>query len=260
MTPQIIWITGASSGIGEALARHFAAEGNTLILSARREDALQRIKQSLPRADDHLVLPLDVAQPAQLTEAVATVKTHFERLDVLINNAGITQRSRIMETEMAVDRRLMEVDFFGVIGLTRAVLPWMKQHGSGQIVVISSLVGELPTPKRAGYSAAKHALHGWFEALRAEESDWLDILLVLPGFVKTQVSVNALEGDGSPHNQMDDLQESGMDPMVCAKRIAKAMQAKRAQVIIAGRERAGIYLKRWCPALYRAVIRRVKVT
>lgn len=260
MNQQVVWITGASSGIGEALAVAWAQVGAKLVLSARRVDELERVRASLPRSDEHLVLPLDMAESAGFAAAVATVKARFGRLDVLVNNAGITQRSRVMDTSMEVDRRIMEVDFFGVVGLTRAVLPWLKEQGAGQLVIISSLVGELPTPKRAAYSAAKHALHGWFEALRAEEFAWLKILMVLPGFVRTQVSINALEGDGRAHGQMDDYQAAGMAPEVCAARILKAVRQERASVIIAGRERVGIYVKRLFPALYRFVIRRVKVT
>lgn len=260
MNQQVVWITGASSGIGEALALAWAAKGARLVLSARRVDELERVRASLARPDEHLVLPLDTAKPDGFAAAVESVKQRYGRLDVLVNNAGVTQRSRVMDTSMEVDRRIMEVDFFGVIGLTRAVLPWMKGQGAGQLVIISSLVGELPTPKRAGYSAAKHALHGWFEALRAEEYPWLKILMVMPGFVRTQVSINALEGDGRAHGQMDDYQAAGMAPAVCAERILQAVQRGNASVIIAGRERAGVYLKRLFPGLYRSVIRRVKVT
>lgn len=260
MSGKVVWITGASSGIGEALAHACAARGDRVVLSARRADELERVRAALAEPSRHLVLPLDMTAPERFPAAVETVKQHCGRLDVLVNNAGITQRSRVMETGMAVYRQLMEVDFFGVIGLTQAVLPWLKQQGGGQIVVISSLVGELPTPQRAGYSAAKHALHGWFEALRAEEADWLDVTLVLPGFVRTQVSVNALEGSGAKHGKMDPYQDAGMDPALCAARILGAIDRRRAQVIIAGRERVGIYIKRLFPALYRYVIRRVKVT
>lgn len=257
---KIVWITGATSGIGEALAQAWAATGASLVLSARRAGELERVKANLPNAARHLVLTLDMTQPDDFDAARDQVKAHFGRLDILVNNAGITQRARVLESSVAVDRRIMEVDFFGVIGLTRCVLPWMKQQGAGQIVVISSLVGELPTPKRAAYSAAKHALHGWFEALRAEESDWLNITLVMPGFVHTQVSVNALAGDGQPHGQMDAVQANGMSAAACASRILRAVHRRRAQVIIAGPEGAAVYLKRLWPGLYRFIIRRVKVS
>lgn len=257
---EVVWITGATSGIGEALAHAWAAAGARLVLSARRSHELERVRAALPNADEHLLITLDMTRPEHFDAARQRVEQHFGQLDILINNAGITQRARVMESSIDVDRRIMEVDFFGVIGLTRCLLPWMKQQGRGQLVVISSLVGELPTPKRAAYSAAKHALHGWFEALRAEESHWLDITLAMPGFVQTQVSINALAGDGRPHGQMDAVQANGMSAEQCAKRIFKAVRRRRPQVIIAGPEGAAVYLKRLWPGLYRFVIRRVKVS
>lgn len=260
MNKKVVWITGASSGIGKALAHTYAKNNYAVVLSARQTEVLNEIKANLPSPDAHLVLPLDVTQQDTFESAVNVVKERYGRLDVLVNNAGITQRSRVMDTTLAVNRRIMEVDYFGAIGITLAVLPWFKQQGSAQIAVVTSLVGELPTPMRAGYSAAKHALHGWFEALRAEEADWLTITIVMPGFVRTNVSINALEGDGKQHGKMDNLQNSGMSPEKCAEAIYAAVSRNKAQVIIAGREKAAVYLKRWFPSLYRFVIRRVKVT
>src|SRR5699024_2502757 len=140
MSERIVWITGASSGIGRALAQQLAQQGDRLVLSARRQVELNALRDALPNADQHLVLPLDVTDAAQFTPAIEQVKAQFGRLDVLINNAGITQRSRVMDTDMAVFRRIMEVDFFGAIELTHQLLPWFKSQGHGQVVVITSLV------------------------------------------------------------------------------------------------------------------------
>lgn len=258
---QVVWITGASSGIGEALAREFSRYGARLVLSARREDELERVRQSLVRPDIHLVLPLDVSEPAQFAAAVARVREHFGRLDILVNNSGISQRSAVAETDMAVDRRVFEVNYFGAIGLTKAVLPWFREQGGGLFVVISSLVGELSTPMRSAYAASKHALHGWYEALRAEEhANNIRVLMVMPGFVRTNVSINAVTADGSRHGKMDATQERGLAPEVCAAAVVEAVQRRREQVIIAGREKVGIYLKRLFPSLYRKIIRRIRVT
>ena len=258
---QVIWITGASSGIGEALAVELSRYGAKLVLSSRRREELERVRELLVMPDNHMVLPLDLADSDSFAGAAAQVIERYGRIDVLINNGGISQRSRVMDTDFEVDRRVMEINYFGAIGLTKAVLPQMQAQGGGQLVVISSLVGELPTPLRSAYCASKHALHGWFEALRAEEHDNnLRILMVMPGFIRTQVSINAVTADGSAHGKMDDYQKQGMSAGLCAERIIKAMQEGREQVIIAGREGAGIYLKRWFPWLYRKIIRRVKVT
>ena len=258
---QVVWITGASSGIGEALALEFSRYGARVVLSARREEELERVRQKLVWPDNHLVLPLDVTDPVAIEAAVERVRDHFGRLDILVCNSGISQRSLVRDTKLEVDRRVMEVNYFGAIAHAKAVLPWFREQEHGRIVVISSLVGELPTPLRSAYCASKHALHGWFEALRAEEFDsGLRILMVMPGFVHTQVSVNAITGDGSSHGEMDRYQAAGMSAAACAERIIDAVQRQKEQVIIAGREGAGIYLKRWLPSLYRKIIRRIKVT
>lgn len=258
---RVVWVTGASSGIGEALARALAQAGARLVLSARREHELERVRQQLSRPDDHLVLPLDVTRPEEFGGAVDAVRDRFGRLDILVNNSGISQRSAVFDTDIAVDRRVFEVNYFGAIGLTKAVLPWFREQGGGLFVVISSLVGELSTPMRSAYAASKHALHGWYEALRAEEYEHnIRVLMVMPGFVHTQVSVNAVTADGSAHGRMDAHQQAGLAPEACAEAILRAVQQGREQVIIAGREKAGIFLKRLFPALYRKVIRRIKVT
>ncbi|MDX1803223.1 MAG: SDR family oxidoreductase [Alcanivorax sp.] len=261
LADQVVWITGASSGIGEALAREYARRGALLVLSARREDQLQRVREELVNADQHLVLALDLADEDAMPAAVEAVRATFGRLDQVVHNGGISQRSRVADTSLAVDRRIMEVNFFGTVALTKAVLPWLKQQGGGRFVVVTSLVGELPTPLRSAYSASKHALHGFFESLRAEEYDaGIRVTLVMPGFIRTQVSVNALTGDGSSQGSMDAAQEAGIAPEECARSVVAAVQSERDQVIIAGRERAGIYLKRWSPPLYRRLIRKMKVT
>lgn len=258
---QVVWITGASSGIGEALALEFSRYGARVVLSARREDELERVRQTLVWPDNHLVLPLDVTDTHAIHEAVDTVRDHYGRLDILVCNSGVSQRSLVRDTELAVDRQIMEVNYFGVITHAKAVLPWFREQQHGRIVVVSSLVGELPTPLRSAYSASKHALHGWFESLRAEEFEsGLRILMVMPGFIRTRLSFNAVKGDGSLHDKMDDYQDNGLSPGVCAERIIDAVQREKEQVIIAGREGVGIVVKRLLPSLYRKIIRRIKVT
>lgn len=258
---KVVWITGASSGIGEALAKVFSAQGAVLVLSARRQPELERVRAGLSAPERHMILPLDLTESDRFPAAVEAVLAQCGRLDMLVNNGGISQRSRIFETDLAVDRRVMEVNYFGAIGLTKAALPALRAAGDARVVVISSLVGELATPMRSAYSASKHALHGWFEALRAEEYDnGLRVLMVMPGFVQTNVSINAITADGSDHGVMDDHQAAGLEVGACATRILRAVQRDREQVIIGGRETVGIWIKRLCPPLYRKIIRRIKVT
>ena len=259
---KVVWITGASSGIGEALAYEFNKKGTHLILSSRRIEELTRVKEAcIDHVDTVKILPLDLADTGELSGKVQEAISLFGSVDMLINNGGISQRAYAADSNMETIRQLMEVNFFGTIALTKAVLPFMIEQNSGHIVVISSVMGKLGTKHRSAYAASKHALHGWFEALRAEEHDNnIRILMVMPGFIRTRVSINAVTGDGSAHGKMDEYQQKGMSAGLCAERIIEAMQRDREQVIIAGREGAGIYLKRWLPWLYRKIIRRVKVT
>jgi short-subunit dehydrogenase len=262
MQNKVVWITGASSGIGEALAYSLARKGAKLVLSARRKDELERVKKSCNRSDDDiLILPLDLAHSQDFPEKVKEVFTHFQQVDVLINNGGISQRSLAKDTDLEVDRQIMEIDYFGTVALTKAVLPYMLAKKSGKIVVITSLVGKFGTPLRSAYAAAKHALHGFFDALRAEcWQENLKVLMVCPGFVKTQVSVNALTGSGERQNKMDDAQANGMSAEQCAEKIVKAIMQDKEEVYIGGKEIYGVYLKRFFPLIFSKMIRKAKVT
>ena len=254
---KTVWITGASSGIGEALAYEFAREGAKLVLSARRADELQRVKQAtgLPDADV-LVLTLDLTETASLPAAVETVLKTFGAVDVLVQNAGISQRSLVHETSLDVDRRIFEVNYFGVVALTKAILPAMRARRSGHFVVISSVTGYVATPLRSAYAASKHAVRAFFDALRAENHDLgLRVTVACPGYIRTDVSKNALHGDGSRHGRMDRNQERGMSPEACARHIVRAVKAEKLEVYPGGKEVFGIYLKRWLPGLVARLVR-----
>lgn len=255
-----VWITGASSGIGEALARVLDGRGARLVLSARRLARLQAVRAALTRPDTHEVVALDISETERADEHAATALAEGP-VDVLIHSAGISQRSRAAETELSVDRRLMEVNFFGTVALTKAVLPSMLERGSGHFVVVSSLVGKISTPKRSGYSASKHALHGFFDALRAELHDrGIRVTIACPGFVRTEVSLHALTGDGSEQGTMDEAQEKGMAPEVCAERIVRAAETGKREVLIGGKEVWAVRLHRFFPGLFHRMIRTAKVT
>jgi dehydrogenase/reductase SDR family member 7B len=258
---QRVWITGASSGIGEALAGAFARAGARLVLSARREGELERVRRGLPRADEHRVVAFDMADQAAVEAAAREVLAAGERLDVLVLNAGITQRSLARDTGLAVDRRLFEVNFFGPVALAKAVLPALRAQGGGRLVVVSSLVGKIGTPLRSGYAASKHALHGFFESLRAEEHDaGIRVTMAMPGFIRTPLPVTALTGDGSPQGRMDRAQLEGMAPGECAERIVRAVQRGRDEVLVGGKERLVVPLARLAPGLVRRIVRRARVT
>ncbi len=258
---ETIWVTGASSGIGAALARAFAAEGARLVLSARRVERLQALQAALGDAPAHAVVPFDLERTDELPAIAASVLREYGPIDVLVLAGGLSQRATALETSLEVDRRLMQVDYFSCVALTKAVLPSMLERGQGQIVPVSSLVGLFGSPLRSGYAAAKHALHGFFDSLRAEVHDQgIRVTLLCPGFVRTEVSLHALRGDGSPQGKMDRAQAEGMDPDRFARRAVNAVWRQRSEVYLGGREVLAVYLKRWAPALLERILRTARVT
>jgi short-subunit dehydrogenase len=188
--------------------------------------------------------------------AVRTVLERFGRVDILVHCAGISQRARAADTELSVDRRIMELNYFGPVALTKQVLPSMIERGSGHIVAISSLLGKFGAPKRSAYCASKHALHGFFDSLRAEEfAHGIAVTIICPGFVQTNASLNALKGDGTPHGKMDQQIAGGLAADAAARRIVKAIERRRREVYIGQREKLGLYLSRWAPSLFHRIIR-----
>jgi short-subunit dehydrogenase len=253
-----VWITGASSGIGESLAHAFHHAGARLVLSARREDELRRVQAACGGEPSTRVLPMDVTNAEELPEKTRLALSVFGGIDVLVLNAGITQRSRTRETDENVYRRLMEVNFFGPEAMARALLPSMLAQKSGHIVVISSVAGKFGVPMRSGYSATKFALHGFFEALRAEEErNGIHVTLVCPGYIRTEISMSALRGDGRRHAKMDSELAHGMPADECARRILKGVARKRKEIIVAApREKALVYLKRFLPDVLARMVGR----
>lgn len=256
---KVIWITGASSGIGEALAIALSKKGAKLILSARRRDELERVQQLCAPAEVKL-LPLDLTAADTLREATRAAVGCFGHIDVLVNNGGISQRSFVQETDMEVYRRIMEVNFFGGTALTHHLISHFVSRNQGQFVVISSVAGKYGAPFRSGYAASKHALHGFYDALRAEYwKNNIKVTMVCPGIIRTPISYSALKGDGSKNNKMDDLQSKGMAVEKCAAEIVRAMQGEREEVYIGGKEIILVYVKRFLPSVFSKIIRKVVV-
>jgi short-subunit dehydrogenase len=253
-----VWITGASSGIGEALALAFHQARAKLILSARRENELKRVQSACGGEAHAHILPMDVTNAADLPEKTRLALSQFNGIDLLVLNAGITQRSRTRETDESVYRQLMEVNFFAPEAIARAVLPSMLAQKSGHIVVISSVAGKFGVPMRSGYCATKFALHGFFEALRAEEeSNGIHVTMVCPGYIRTDISLSALWGDGHKHAKMDPELAHGMPAEECARRILKGITQKKKEIIVAAaREKSLVYLKRFFPNVLAGMIGR----
>ncbi|HZY81774.1 MAG TPA: SDR family oxidoreductase [Cyclobacteriaceae bacterium] len=261
---QVVWITGASSGIGEALVYSFAHQGARLILSSRRKEELERVKGNCPQYSqaDIRILPLDLSESATLKLMAEAAVQMFGHIDILINNGGISQRSMAKDTVLDVDRRLMEVDYFGTIALTKGVIPHFIQRKKGQFVVISSVLGIIGAANRTGYAAAKHALHGFFDSLRAElwkESKDIHVTIICPGWISTNLAQHALTASGAELKDDDQRNSQGMTPEALATKIASAIRKKKEEVYIGGmKEMSAIYLKRFVPGIFSKIIRKVK--
>lgn len=232
-TDKIVWITGASSGIGEALAKAFAAQGAHIILSGRRIEALEAVAADI--ATDTLLLPFETTDYDVLPAKVAEAQKWKGRIDVLINNAGISQRSLALDTDPNVHHQIVNVDLLAPIWLTQLLLPHMISAGGGHIVGISSVAGRIGVPLRTAYCAAKHGLIGYMDALRAETETLHNIHVtnILPGSIRTNVSRNALTKDGSKRDKSDDVIDNGMDPAECARQIVEAVANNVPELIIA---------------------------
>ena len=263
MRGKVIWITGATGGLGKAMAMECASQGAELILTARRKSILEDVAKACKEAGSPQVYTaiLDMEQSAQIEQVAQSVLQRFPRIDILINNAGISQRSLIKDTEMEVYRRVMEIDYMGPVHLTKLLLTRFSAQKSGHVVVISSLVGKFATPLRSGYAAAKHALHGFFDTLRMEHyEDNIKVTLICPGFIKTDVSINALTAKGEKQNKMDKAQEGGMLPATFAAKAIKGIKQGKEELLIGGKEKNGVLLHRLFPKAFRNYLRKAAVT
>lgn len=257
---KVIWITGASSGIGKALALELSKQQCKLILSSRREHILQEVKNECQQPENVKILTLDLADYKNMTSVAAKAISLFGNIDILINNGGISQRSLIIETDIEVDKKLMDIDYLGTVALSKALLPYFIEKQTGHFVTVTSLMGKFSSPYRSAYCGAKHALHGFFDALRLEhDKDNIKVTMICPGFVNTNVARNALTGDGSTQNDQDTATENGLDVNVFAKRMLKAIKKEKFEAYIGEKEVLGIYLKRFFPKLLHKVVMRSAV-
>jgi len=252
---KVIWITGASSGIGKALALQLSQYNCKLILSSRRLESLQKVKMDCKHPENVAVLDFDLALYGNMNNVVNDALKLFNGIDILVNNGGISQRSLIKDTNIMVDKKLMEVDYLGTVALSKAVLPHFMAKKNGHFVTVTSIMGKFGSPYRSGYCGAKHALHGFFDVLRQEhEQDGINVTLVCPGFVNTNVSKNALTGDGSSLNTQDAATENGLDVAVFCTKMISAIKRKKHEVYIGKKEIFGVYVKRFFPRLLHKIV------
>lgn len=257
---KTIWITGASSGIGRAVAIELSKNNITLILSGRNKESLEGTEKVCKKnGSQTIVLPFDLANEESLEHAIDFISTNKIKVDALYQFGGISQRSFVAETPIDVDRKIFEVNYFGTIALTKKVLPWLIQNGGGQIAITSSIVGKFGFPYRSSYSASKQALHGFFESLRAENVKYnIAVSIIIPGRIKTNISVNALDKEGKTHAKMDAGQDSGMSAEKCAKIICKGLKKEKKEILVGGSEVIMVHIRRFLPRLYYYLASRVK--
>lgn len=258
---KTVWLTGASSGIGLALAQQLAERGARLVLSARSEAALIALREQLQGGvERHWVEPLDLADPEGLLVKGEGILQRVGAVDVLINNGGVSQRSRFIDTDFSVYRRLMEVNYLGSVALTKLVLPAMVARGEGAIVAVSSVAGLVGSQLRSGYSGSKFAVVGFMDCLRAETAkQGIHCLTVCPGSINTAIAMNALTADGSPQQRDDEGNLNGLSAEACAAQIIRALDRRRDQVVI-GRGLSGLAptIKRLFPSLYNRLSARIE--
>jgi dehydrogenase/reductase SDR family protein 7B len=260
---KTVWITGASSGIGEALAIQFAKEGAMLVLSARRETELNRVATICQNfGAKTFVLAFDMTHLDLHDEMVAKVVENTGKIDVLVLNAGVSQRSFVLDTQFDVYRKLFEINFFSIVSLTQHVLPVFQSQKSGIFVPIASVAGRISTPRRAAYGATKHALIGFFDSVRAEIYEYgIQVTTILPGYIKTDISLNAMNEKGEKYAKMDPNQAKGLDPNVAAQKIVTAIHQGKLEYFVGGKlEAFGLFVKRFFPNLLFYMIRKIKNT
>jgi len=257
---KVIWITGASSGIGKGLVLALSKLDCQIIISSRKETDLNKIKQLCPKPENIATLPFDLANYNNMKPIVNKAISLFGSIDLLINNGGISQRSLILDTDIAVDKKLMDVDYLGTVALSKALLPHFIKNQSGHYVVVTSLMGKFSSPYRSGYCGAKHALHGFFDAMRMEhQKDNVKVTIICPGFVNTNIAKNALIDDGSLQNSQDIATENGLSITTFCNRMIKAIQREKFEAYIGKKEIIGVYLKRFFPKLLHRLVMKSQV-
>ncbi len=259
---KVVWITGASSGIGEALAYAFANEKAKVIISSNQSKELEAVKLKCQSFNTEVTaVCFDLIEQESIKQAVEEVLAQYGKVDILINNGGISQRSLIRETPLEIDRKLMEINYFSGVYLTKLLLPSMIKQKQGHILATSSIVGKFGFPLRSAYSASKHAIQGFYETLRFEEKENnINVTIIIPGRVKTNISINAVTKDGKTYGKMDDGQNDGITPEKSAQIIIKAIKKNKREVLVGSNELLMVHFKRFIPALFYRLASKINKT
>ncbi len=253
---KICWITGASSGIGAALAREMSMEGACLILSARNVEGLEKVRRACLHPEKISILPFDMEDEERLPEFTMKAWDVFKGIDYIFLNAGLAVRDWVMDLEIKLFKKVMAINFFSNVIITKTLLPLMIERKHGHFVVTSSLSGKYGIPKLSAYAASKHALHGFFESVRAEYfKDGIRVTMIIPGLVNTDITVHSLTGDGTASGKMQAAVANGISPARCARKMIKAVSAEKNEAYIGGTEIFSIWIRRFFPRVWDSMVR-----
>lgn len=257
---KIAWITGASSGIGEALVHEFIYNGATVIASSNDLSGLERVKADCGDKSEMVsCVVFDLANTSEIEKIVGLQISKFGRIDYLLNIGGISQRARIDETPLWLDRKIFEINYFGTIALSKAVLPYMIKRGSGHILATSSISGRFGFPLRSAYSASKQALHGFIETLYLENKKHkLRASVIIPGRVRTSISMHALDSEGKEHGKLDAGQAKGLLPEEAARIIIRGIKRNKREILVGKSELMMLHIRRYCPWLFFRIADKIK--
>lgn len=261
-TGKVAWVTGASSGIGEALVHEFIRRGATVIASSNDPEGLKRVKEQCgDKSELVFCVPFDLSDTTGIEAIVEQQLKSSGRIDFLLNIGGISQRARIDETPLWLDRKIFEINYFGTIALTKAILPYMIKQKSGYVLATSSISGRFGFPLRSAYSASKQALHGFFETLYLENKKYnIKSSVIIPGRVRTSISVHALNAEGKEHGKLDEGQAKGILPQKAAEIILRGMIRNRREILVGKNELIMLHIRRWCPWLFFRIADKIKST
>ncbi len=254
---KIVWITGATSGIGEALTYQFAQLGASLIISARNEDRLNEVNANLPGSPGSAkVLPMDLEDLTQLADKTDQALSYYGRIDYFISNAAVAIRDYVINTDLRIDQKLMNINYFGPTVITKRLLPHFIDQGFGHFVVMSSLSGKYGVPRSAAYSASKHALQGFYETLRSETYEQgILITIIVPGIIKTTITANAVTGSGDNFGRVENAYKTAYPVDKAARKIIRAIIKRKEEVFVGGTEGITLWLNRISPWFLRRFIR-----
>jgi dehydrogenase/reductase SDR family member 7B len=257
---KTFWITGAASGMGKTVALRLAKYASLIIISDRDQAGLEKTAAEISGLGAKVrTITLDMSDSEAIKSEARKIITEGIVISGLYQFAGISQRSLVVETPLENDRKIMEINFFGVVALVKAILPHMIANGGGQIAVTSSLVGKFGFPYRSAYSASKHALHGFFESLLAENSKYnIRVSILIPGRVQTNISKFAIDKEGKEYGKMDPGQANGITPGKAAAQILRGLRKEKKEINVGGNELWMLHIRRFFPGIYYKLATRIK--